>query len=57
MHNVPDPVENLSSGVHGNTVAASLQGEAESHQDDHTDETLWSTPDIDNLGECQLEKT
>lgn len=54
---LPDPVENLGGGVHGDAVAASLQGETESHQDNHADVTLWSTPDIDDLGERKLEET
>lgn len=54
---LPDPVENQGSGVRGDIVASSLKGETESHQDNHAEEALWSTPDIDDLGECNLEET
>lgn len=55
LKNIPDPVEDLGGGIHGNAVADGLEEEAQSHEDDHAGESLWATPDIDDLGERKLE--
>lgn len=54
---LPNPVEDLGGGIHGNAVADGLEEETQSHEDDHAGKSLWTTPDIDDFGEDDLEET